>query len=382
MGGDATADVPDASSLGEPPPLVDVLDDLAMRFVVNCPQEEQESFERLLFQVEAAFWFYEDQYREIWPHAFPSLTMLTFSQRMFASCPLLQPFEHRAKEIYHAFTTYKLQIPTCGGMLLNSNCTKLVRAIRLHTRHLHRVCKPRATKPHLSPRQLLVKSWKGTNWGFPKGKIDKDEEKVSCATREVLEEVGYDISERVDPAVYIETQWQQQTIRLYIVPGVPDDFPFETRTKKEIGEIAWHKIKELPSEKGEKGKFWMVVPFVNKLRRMLPQLQKEAQRKAKGQKKAAAPSAAPPPSTEHAREPPASAPAVATKSKRERASKGVGAAAPAEALPSSVQVLQRGQQTKRAQSAQSTDEPAANRTHPMLDFAFDRCSLMNALVGA
>ena len=42
-----------------------MLDDLAMRFVVNCPQEEQESFERLLFQVEQAFWFYQDQYSEI-----------------------------------------------------------------------------------------------------------------------------------------------------------------------------------------------------------------------------------------------------------------------------------------------------------------------------
>ncbi len=54
-----------------------------MRFVVNCPAEEQESFERLLFQVEAAFWFYDDQYREIWPDAFPTLTLLTFAQKLF-----------------------------------------------------------------------------------------------------------------------------------------------------------------------------------------------------------------------------------------------------------------------------------------------------------
>lgn len=41
---------------------------------------------------------------------------------------------------------------------------------------------------------LLVKSyWKSGSsgaWGFPKGKIDQDEEKVDCAVREVLEEVG------------------------------------------------------------------------------------------------------------------------------------------------------------------------------------------------
>lgn len=54
-----------------------------MRFVVNCPQEEQESFERLLFQVEQAFWFYQDQYSEIWPDSFPKHSLLTFSQALF-----------------------------------------------------------------------------------------------------------------------------------------------------------------------------------------------------------------------------------------------------------------------------------------------------------
>ena len=50
-----------------------------------------------------------------------------------------------------------------------------------------------------------------------------------------------------------------QVMRLYVVPGVPEDTAFETRTKKEIGEIAWHKIKELPTSKDVQGKakpFW------------------------------------------------------------------------------------------------------------------------------
>ena len=269
----STSAPPEVGTAGAAPKLAEVLDDLAMRFVVNCPAEEQESFERLLFQVEAAFWFYEDQYREIWPDAFPTLTLLTFSQKMFKSCPLLSGFQHKTKEIYEAFTSYKQQIPTCGGMLLNPQCTKM----------------------------LLVKSWKGNSWGFPKGKIDKDESKESCAAREVLEEVGYDISAQLDPAAFIETQWRDQTIRLYVVAGVPEDFVFVTRTKKEIGEIAWHKLKDLPSSKDDsskdehKKKFWMVAPFVSKLRRYLAEQQKKG-KKLKGQKpdKAAAPSAAPP----------------------------------------------------------------------------------------
>lgn len=33
------------------------------RFIVNCPEEEFESFERLFFQIEQAHWFYDDFYR-------------------------------------------------------------------------------------------------------------------------------------------------------------------------------------------------------------------------------------------------------------------------------------------------------------------------------
>jgi len=303
MGGGepSTAPPPTAETEGTAPKMAEVLDDLAMRFVVNCPAEEQESFERLLFQVEAAFWFYEDQYREIWPDSFPSLTLLTFAQQMFKSCPMLKPFEKRTKEIFDAFMTYKQQIPTCGAMLLNASCTKL----------------------------LLVKGWKAQCWGFPKGKIDKGEEKAECAAREVLEEVGYDITAQIDPSAYLESKWREQTIRLYIVAGVPDNFAFATRTKKEISEISWHKLKELPGTKDEQqakehGKFWMVAPFVGRLKRYLSNLEKQ-KKKLKGQRlaeqqqkqQAAAPS----------QEPPSSAAAAAT------AAGGGGALAMLAAVP-------------------------------------------------
>ena len=114
----------------------------------------------------------------------------------------------------------------------------------------------------------------------------KDEDKVSCATREVLEEVGYDISAQVRPDQYIETQWQQQRIRLYVVVGVPEDFPFATRTKKEIGDIAWFELKELPS--GHQGeardkRFWMIESVMPKLRRFLAKKDKGPKKKGAAQ---------------------------------------------------------------------------------------------------
>jgi mRNA-decapping enzyme subunit 2 len=386
--------IPDAATLGEPPKLEEVLDDLAMRFVVNCPAEELESFERMLFQVELAFWFYEDQYKEIWPSAFPTFNLFTFAQQLFKTCPMLKNFAPQTKQIYDAFMKYKMSIPTCGAILLNSNSTKV----------------------------LLIKSWNGTNWGFPKGKIDKDEEKLDCAVREVLEEVGYDISEWVDPDLYIEHQWQEQTVRLYVVPGVPDDTVFQTRTKKEISEIAWHKIKDIPTTREDSGKggakFWMAVPFANKLRRLLAEQKKSGKGGGAAQKKAPAlPQVTAPPSAEvpstaprpgkqkQSKQQPAAAEPSAQPSAQPAPSDG--GRAPANAAPLGLGAQRRASKPKAGAShangaaAPFMAPPSSNvqillRTgaggggsavavpshrHPFLNFAFDRQGLVDALTG-
>ena len=185
-----------SDDVGEAAAFKEVIDDLALRFVVNCPPEEQESFERLLFQVEAAFWFYDDQYREIWPNTYPKMTMLDFAQAMFKHCELLTKFAPQVPKIYEAFTEYKNQIPTCGAVLLNGDRTKA----------------------------LFVQGFKRHSWLFPKGKIDKDEDKASCAAREVLEEVGFDIAGLLDADAFIEVEPMKghALVRLYIVDGVAE----------------------------------------------------------------------------------------------------------------------------------------------------------------
>jgi len=57
-----------------------VLDDLCSRFLINCPEEEYESLERICFQIEQAHWFYEDFYREKNPRL-PSLSLKEFTRQ-------------------------------------------------------------------------------------------------------------------------------------------------------------------------------------------------------------------------------------------------------------------------------------------------------------
>jgi 8-oxo-dGTP pyrophosphatase MutT (NUDIX family) len=58
------------------------------------------------------------------------------------------------------FMTYRLRVPVCGAIILNATLDKC----------------------------LLVKGWSSkAGWGFPKGKINQNEENDNCAVREVSE---------------------------------------------------------------------------------------------------------------------------------------------------------------------------------------------------
>lgn len=225
-------------------PPQELLDDLCSRFVLNVPKEDQQSFERILFLVEYAHWFYEDNSVENNP-SLKSFTLKEFTSLMFNSCDVLRPYVAHIDDIFKDFTSYKVRVPVTGAIILDESYE----------------------------RCLLVKGWKGTSWSFPRGKKNKDEEDHTCAVREVLEETGFDVSKLLYKDEYIEMIFGQQRVRLYIVAGVKDDTAFAPLTKKEISEIAWHRLDELlPANddvisRGITGlKLYMVAPFLASLR--------------------------------------------------------------------------------------------------------------------
>ncbi|KMS99124.1 hypothetical protein BVRB_2g047670 [Beta vulgaris subsp. vulgaris] len=225
-------------------PPQELLDDLCSRFVLNVPKEDQQSFERILFLVEYAHWFYEDNTVEKNP-SLKSFTLKEFTSLMFNSCEVLKPYVPHIDDIFKDFTSYKVRVPVTGAIILDRTYEKC----------------------------LLVKGWKGTSWSFPRGKKNKDEEDHACAIREVLEETGFDVSEFLDKDEYIELIFGQQRVRLYIVAGVKDDTSFAPLTKKEISEIAWHRLDDLQAASDDvisrsvTGlKLYMVTPFLKSLK--------------------------------------------------------------------------------------------------------------------
>ncbi|KAG6851066.1 hypothetical protein H0H93_002958 [Arthromyces matolae] len=219
----------------------EVLDDLSSRFILNLPDDELSSLERICFQVEQAHWFYEDFIREENPK-FPSLPLKKFSEMLFQSCPLLQQWSHDHESAYTHFMQYKTRVPVCGAIMLNDTWEKC----------------------------LLVKGWKASSgWGFPKGKINQVEPPASCAIREVLEETGYNLAGQLNPEHLIEMSIREQKISLFVVPGVPEDYPFKTKTRKEISKIEWFRLADLPTWKRNKtsaGRFYLISPFIGPLK--------------------------------------------------------------------------------------------------------------------
>ncbi|KAL0843047.1 hypothetical protein Bca101_016292 [Brassica carinata] len=225
-------------------PSKELLDDLCSRFVLNVPEEDQQSFERILFLVEYAYWYYEDNAVENDP-TLKSLSLKEFTLLLFNSCDVLRPYVSNINDIFKDFTSYKYRVPVTGAIILDETYE----------------------------RCLLVKGWKGSSWSFPRGKKSKDEEDYACAIREVLEETGFDVSKLLKKEEYIEFTFRQQRVRLYIVAGVTDDTAFAPQTKKEISEIAWHRLDHLQPASNEvithgvAGlKLYMVAPFLASLK--------------------------------------------------------------------------------------------------------------------
>lgn len=190
-----------------------------MRFIVNLPAVEYQSFERLFFAIESAHWFYDDFYREKYPHL-PRLPLKHFAGKLFDHTSLLQHYRPDVERLTAQFQSYKQEVPTCGAALLNPTMDKVV----------------------------LVRGWGQTaRWGFPKGKLSKDETELEAATREVLEETGFDMTPYVnDSTFFIDSLSSGRYCRIFLVTNILEGTKFVTQTRKEISDIQWVPISALP----------------------------------------------------------------------------------------------------------------------------------------
>ncbi|XP_033871836.1 m7GpppN-mRNA hydrolase [Acipenser ruthenus] len=225
-----------------------LLDDLCSRFILHIPSEERDNAIRVCFQIELAHWFYLDFCMQNSP-GLPQCGIRDFAKAVFNHCPFLLPHGEDVQKVLDQWKEYKMGVPTYGAIILDETLENV-----------------------LLVQGYLAKS----GWGFPKGKVNKEEAPHDCAVREVLEETSFDIRDRICKDNFIELKINDQLARLYIIPGVPKDTKFNPKTRKEIRNIEWFSIEKLPSHRNDMtpksklglapNKFFMAIPFIRPLR--------------------------------------------------------------------------------------------------------------------
>lgn len=235
-----------------------VLDDLCSRFILHIPSEERDNAIRVCFQIELAHWFYLDFCMQNTPGA-PHCGIRDFAKAVFQHCPFLLPHGEDVQKVLEQWKEYKMGVPTYGAIILDETLENA-----------------------LLVQGYLAKS----GWGFPKGKVNEDEAPHDCAVREVLEETGFDIKNRICKDVYIEQKITDQLVRLYIIPGVSKDTKFNPKTRKEIRNIEWFPVEKLPCHRNDMtpksklglapNKFFMAIPFIRPLREWISRLKGES----------------------------------------------------------------------------------------------------------
>jgi len=249
---------------------LEALDDVHSRFILNLPMAELSSSDRIFFQLEQAFWFYEDFYCNTTGvdgieikntnKNIPKFKYLyPFAQKMFYFSPLLKPLKHKFNEMWKDFSSYKRSISTYGTILINDDCTKVI----------------------------LCQDWYGKSWTFPAGKVNENETGIEAASRETYEETGFDVNciygdtsrkpyvynqtwtnlREEDALVYTEDYGGPSNNKrrtCYVCKSVPDDFDFNPVARKEVSQVCWIELKDLTTYKT-----FAVLPFVNQLRRWI-----------------------------------------------------------------------------------------------------------------
>lgn len=250
----------DGALTAPPPPLAEWLESYpklgealrtcALRFVINLPEEMLRNAARLCFELQEAQWFYVDYLYENAKKELPKLNQANFCHLMVEFSDVLRELYGSPKDRQRLLLDWRdclRHVPLKGAVMLNERLDKC----------------------------LMVQPWKGDKWTFPRGKINEGEGEGECAVREVWEETGIDIAGLVDTSQFVSADLYGSgcPVKLFLVPGIPEETHCAPNTRKEISKIGWIPVSRFPnwdapsSEEGGVVRFFCVEPFVHAIKK-------------------------------------------------------------------------------------------------------------------
>ena len=189
-----------------------ILDEIEAKFLHFLPPAELK-VPRLFSHLQYAFWHYLDFYSRENPEIYPTIGEHAFARTLYDRPFLTKEMAKRPafQQAYSKFKDYMKQvkrygcIPVCEGN--------------------NKVCQ--------------VTFWgQKKGWHFLRGKVDQNETPIQCAVRETFEEIGLDITPYLpeDPSKLVDIDG------FFVIGNIPRDYPFATRTREEVGQIAWRSL--------------------------------------------------------------------------------------------------------------------------------------------
>ncbi len=230
----------------EYPAVKAVIEELDSRFIIGLDPKVLVDSKLIFFKVQKAFWYYKDHFEGlIKARKAPSMNLEVFGQLLIEeSAVLSKVYPHALREKkYREWQEYLRRIPRLGGICINPGLDKVL-----------------MIQPFGRNRRCLQ---------FPRGKLHAGERHSTAAAREVWEECGIRLENLIDENLFLEATVDATSHKLYIVYPVMEELAPSIQCNKEIEEILWFPIAQLPSPASEiehQKSFFGVAPFTNAIR--------------------------------------------------------------------------------------------------------------------
>lgn len=187
-----------------------IMNMLISMFILSTP--ERNDTNKICVSIERAHWYYSDV---LMPrYKLREITFYNFVILMLGKLPFIKG---DPSKIFYSFKEHRKTVPIYGAIMIDKTMTKV----------------------------LLCKSNNGEFWSFPRGKHEDDETPERCAIREVMEETGYDITNKLDSRVFFEDVEGLRKVKYFVIRDVPD-VRFAPILQGEISRIEWFHIADFP----------------------------------------------------------------------------------------------------------------------------------------
>ncbi|CAE7669185.1 DCP2, partial [Symbiodinium pilosum] len=227
----------------------EALQQCAARVEAKAPKHP----DALCLSLQEAYWSYLDETVDAAKGHFPHLQPSAFVELLLEVSEALSSHGTEIAQCFRDWRQKRLAQPRCGAVILDESLEKC----------------------------LMVQAHSSNLWFFPSGKLEENETEVQGAIREVWEEIGLDITHRVDERQYLKAivpdNGRAIPVKLFVLVGLPEKAELKPQAKKEITAISWVRNSKLPgwesgSQTSKTMRFLNMEHFAPQLRRLVNEM--------------------------------------------------------------------------------------------------------------